>query len=118
MEASGEVSRGGTFPPVSEQLLRELVRRVLSVGSPHKIVLFGSQATGRARPDSDLDVLIVEDSSVPRYKRSARYRRALCGLFPAKDVVVWTPAEIEEWRTVPHAFITTILTTGRVLYER
>jgi len=39
------------------------------------------------------------------------------GLFPAKDIVVWTPAEIEEWRGVPHLFITTILATGKVLYE-
>jgi hypothetical protein len=54
--------------------------------------------------------------ALPRYKRSARYRRALCGLFPAKDIVVWTPAEMEEWRAVPHAFISTILATGKVVY--
>ena len=89
----------------------------MSVGSPRKIVLFGSRASGHARPDSDLDVLIVEESALPRYKRSARYRRALCGVFPAKDVVVWTPAEIEEWRAVPQAFITSALATGKVLYE-
>ena len=87
------------------------------MGSPHKIVLFGSRASAHARPDSDLDVLIVEESKLPRHKRSARYRRALCGLFPSKDIVVWTPAEIEEWRAVPHAFITSVLATGKVLYE-
>ncbi len=89
----------------------------LVCGRAAQVVLFGSRAAGRARSDSDLDVLIVEESTLPRYKRSARYRRALCGLFPAKDIVVWTPAEIEEWRAVPHAFITTILATGKVLYE-
>jgi len=117
MEARAEGSTAESYPLVTEPLLREIVRRILSVGSPRKIVLFGSRAEGRARPDSDLDVLIVEESDLPRYKRSARYRRALCGLFPAKDIVVWTPAEIEEWRAVPHAFITTILATGKVLYE-
>jgi predicted nucleotidyltransferase len=117
MDGRDEVSTAGSYPPVTEQLLGEIVRRILSVGTPRKIVLFGSRAGGCPRPDSDLDVLIVEESSVARYKRSARYRRALCGLFPAKDIVVWTPAEIEEWRAVPHAFITTILATGKVLYE-
>jgi uncharacterized protein len=112
-----EADRQTGYPPVTEQLLSEIVRRILSVSSPRKIVLFGSRATGRARPDSDLDVLIVEESHLPRFKRSARYRRVLCGVFPAKDIVVWTPAEIEEWRTVPHAFITSILATGKVLYE-
>lgn len=117
MDARGEASTGGSYPPVTEQLLSEIIRRILSVGAPRKIVLFGSHADGHPRPDSDLDLLIVEESALPRYKRSARYRRALCGLFPAKDIVVWTPAEIEEWQAVPHAFITTILATGKVLYE-
>jgi len=118
MQPSAELCTAGSYPTVTDQLLGEIVRRILSVGAPRKIVLFGSRADGRARPDSDLDLLIVEESDLPRYKRSARYRRALCGLFPAKDIVVWTPAEIEEWRAVPHAFITTIVATGKVLYER
>jgi len=107
-----------TYPPVTDELLADVVRRILTVGSPRKIVLFGSWARGNARPDSDLDLLIIEDSALPRYQRSARYRRALCGVFPAKDVVVWTPLEVEEWKAVPNAFISTVLSEGKVLYER
>jgi hypothetical protein len=51
-------------------------------------------------------------------RRLSRYRLALCGLFPAKDVVVWTMSEIQQWAAVPEAFITTVLNDGRVLYER
>lgn len=106
-----------SYPPVTVELLEEVVRRVLSVGKPRAVVLFGSRARGDARPDSDLDLLIIEDSDLPRYKRSGRYRRALRGVFPSKDIVVWTPAEVEEWRNVRNAFITAILAEGRVLYE-
>jgi predicted nucleotidyltransferase len=109
---------GVIFPAVTDELLEEVVRRIRSVGAPRAIVLFGSRARGDARPDSDLDLLIVEESDLPRFKRSGRYRRALRGVFPAKDVVVWTSGEIAEWRDVPNAFITSILTEGRVLYER
>jgi|SRR5256712_2198134 predicted nucleotidyltransferase len=106
------------YPQVTDELLGEVVRRMLSVGAPHKIVLFGSRARGDARSDSDLDLLVIEDSDLPRYKRSARYLRALTGLFPAKDVVVWTPEEVEEWTAVPYAFITTALREGKTLYAR
>jgi len=107
-----------TYPPVTESLLSEVVSRILSVGTPLKIVLFGSRARGESRPDSDLDLLIIEESELPRYRRSARYRRALCGLFPAKDIVVWTPEEVADWREVPNAFITTVLAEGKVLFAK
>jgi predicted nucleotidyltransferase len=107
-----------TYPPVNEELLGEAVHRIVAVGSPHKTVLFGSRVKGPVRPDSDLDFLIIEDSDLPRYSRSARYRRVLCGLFPAKDIIVWTPQEVREWQGVPNAFISTVLAEGKILYER
>lgn len=106
------------YPPVTDDLLDEMVCAIRTVGDPIKIVLFGSHARGEAHPDSDIDILIIEESDLPRYKRAPRYLRALIGLFPAKDIVVWTPREVEEWADVPHAFITTALREGKVLYER
>ena len=51
-----------------------------------------------------------------RLRRSPRYYHALAGLFPSKDIVVHTPAEVEEWSGVPHAFVTTAVREGKVLY--
>jgi len=100
----------------NHDLLQEIVRRILAVGKPQKIVLFGSRARGEARPDSDLDLLIIEQSSLPRHKRSVPYLRALIGLFPSKDVLVYSPAEVAEWADVPNAFVTTALREGKTLY--
>jgi len=97
--------------------LSNMVEKMRLVGSPEKIILFGSRARGDARADSDIDLLVVEHSSLPRYKRAARYRKAVTGMFVAKDIVVWSPEEIEEWKDVPNAFVTMILREGKVLYE-
>ena len=95
-----------------------MVAYILQAGNPRKIVLFGSRAKGQARQGSDYDLLLIESSALPRYKRSARYRRALAGVGSPKDILVWTPEEVAEWSGVPNAFITNILDTGMVLYER
>jgi len=48
------------FPLVTDDLLQEVVRRILAAGRPREIVLFGSRARGTPRSDSDLDLLIIE----------------------------------------------------------
>ena len=102
----------------SEPLLQIIVQRLLEAGQPQKIILFGSQARGQADRDSDFDLLVIEDSSQSRYRRSISYRHALKDLGISKDIVVWTPREIADWQNVLNAFITTVLREGVVLYER
>ena len=57
---------------IQDQRLDDMIQRILAVGDPQKIVLFGSRASGKAREDSDYDLLLIEPSTVPRYKRAAR----------------------------------------------
>lgn len=103
---------------LDENLLNQVVERILQVVRPDKIILFGSCARGEATEDSDLDLLIIQSSSLPRYKRSTPVRLALKGLFPSKDILVYTPEEVKEWETASTSFISTVLREGRVLYER
>lgn len=101
-----------------EGMLSEVVRRVVEVANPDKIILFGSYAYGKPHKESDLDILVVMESDLPRYKRSVPIYKALADLFVPLDILVYTPQEIEAWRDVPQAFITSVLKKGKVLYEK
>jgi uncharacterized protein len=102
----------------SEHVLSEVVARIRETVHPDRLVLFGSRARGDAGPHSDFDLLIVAPSEVPRWRRTPPVYRLLAGLGVAKDLVWWTPAEVEEWRGVRSHFINRVLREGRVLYEK
>ncbi len=108
-----------SFSNTSEaELLQIITERIRSVIDAEKIVLFGSRARGDARPDSDFDALVIAESDKPRYKRGAPIYLALADFWHQVDVVVYTPAEVEEWRGARRAFVTTALREGKVLYEK
>jgi predicted nucleotidyltransferase len=103
---------------LTEEILQEVVRRVVEAVDPDKIILFGSYAYGQPHEASDLDLLVIMPSDKPSWKRSIPIYNALRGLLISKDVVVYTPEEVEEWSEVPQAFVTTAFRRGRVLYEK
>jgi predicted nucleotidyltransferase len=104
---------------ISQKQIEEIIERIASNCKPEKIILFGSYAYGTPTEDSDLDLLvIIKSSKQPRYKRAREIRKHLWGIADIpKDVLVYTQKEIEEWKEVDEAFITTAMKKGKVLYE-
>lgn len=103
---------------LTEEILREMVRRIVEAVDPEKIILFGSHAYGQPHEASDLDLLVIMPSDKSRWQRSIPIYNALRGFLIPKDVVVYTPEEVAEWSEVPQAFITTAFHKGIVLYEK
>ena len=101
------------------QILTDIVQRIRAVANPRKIVMFGSRARGDHRTDSDIDLLVIADSTLPRHRRAIPMYAALSNipLDVDTEVVVYTPAEVEDWRGASAAFVTTALREGKVLYE-
>jgi predicted nucleotidyltransferase len=104
---------------VDGDLLAEIVKRIVAASNPEKIVLFGSRARESHRADSDIDLLVIKESTEPRWRRSVPIYRALAGIGVGvdADIIVYTPQEVEEWRGASAAFVTTALREGKVIYE-
>ena len=106
------------IPDVTEDLLEEIVQRIVHVVDPEKIILFGSRVRGDSRVQSDLDVLVIMESTEPRSQRSIPLFGALSDIMIPMDILVYTPEEVREWSNVRQAFPTTAVREGKVLYER
>ena len=103
---------------VQTACLPEAIERIRRQFDPLRIILFGSWARGQARPDSDLDLLVVLPHVENKRRAAVEILRALNGLPVSKDVVVTTPEEIAaRGNTIGHV-LRSALREGKVLYER
>ncbi len=95
-----------------------IVGRVRTFFDATTIYLFGSQAKGTSQAGSDIDLLIVGPSRLPRSRRGREVAVALAA-FPAHfDLLFYTEAELAEARADPLSFTATILARARVIYQR
>jgi len=95
--------------------IEDIVRRIVDVAQPEKIILFGSAARGEERPDSDVDILVVKKGAQRRRLAGEIYQR-LMGVGRAIDVVVVTPEDIERYGSSPALVICPALREGKVVY--
>ncbi len=101
---------------VQEEVLREIARRLVSRFAPRRILLYGSRATGNARPDSDYDLLIVWRDENPPSARAATVRQALVDLGTPIDIAVVTPREYERFRNRRMHIVAVADREGKVLH--
>lgn len=107
-----------SVPSSVAEALPAAVQRIAEVLHPKKIILFGSYAYGTPTPDSDVDLLVIMETTAPHVERYLSVSRLLRPrLFPV-DILVRTPEEIERALESGNFFIEEILSRGRVLYER
>jgi len=96
--------------------LKELVRRIVEVAQPDRIILFGSAARGEMGPDSDLDVLVVKSGVEHRRRLAQDIYMNLSGVGVGVDVIVLTPEDIDAQRGSVGSIVGPALDEGRVIY--
>ena len=101
---------------LDRKTLDDIIRRIVSVAQPEKIILFGSAARGGMGPDSDVDLLIIKKGT-DALDVMARIYRKLRGVGVAVDAVVVSPGDVERYRESHALVIKPALREGRVVYE-
>ncbi|MGH2523189.1 MAG: nucleotidyltransferase domain-containing protein [Anaerolineales bacterium] len=100
------------------EALAHILRTLTAHYQPDKVILFGSMAHATVNEWSDLDLVIVKDTSQPflqRLKEVALLCRAPVGV----DYLVYTPNEFAQMIAEKNPFILEeVLRQGKVLYER
>jgi predicted nucleotidyltransferase len=95
-----------------------IVHRVRSRCEASAIYLFGSYAKQGPHPESDIDLLIVAPSRLPRMRRGRDVAAALA-VFPKRfDLLFYTEEELAEECTDPYSFISSVMSSARPLYAR
>ena len=105
-----------TPPPlVTREDLRAFTQRLVDHFAPEKVILFGSQARGEARWDSDADILVVMPFEGRPFAKSREIRRACKPGFRV-DLLIRRPEDIEPRYRWGDLIIREALDHGEVLY--
>ena len=99
-------------------VIQRILERLVAEYAPQQVILFGSYAYGIPGPDSDIDLLIIIETSQRFIERCVTVRRILTGTHPSLplETLALTPDEIARRLAIGDQFIAEILDKGEVLY--
>ena len=100
---------------IDKRKLNEIIRRIVDVAKPEKIILFGSAARGEIGPDSDLDLLVIKACG-HRRNTARKIRRHLIGIAVPIDIIVAKPQDIQRYKDAIGLIYRPALAEGKVIY--
>ncbi len=102
---------------LTEETLQEIIRRVVEVAHPERIILFGSAARGEMDSNSDVDLLVIRSGDFDYRSIVGNIYMNLHGVGQAVDVILATPEQVEQYRNTHCLIIAPALREGREVYR-
>ncbi|HEY6139613.1 MAG TPA: nucleotidyltransferase domain-containing protein [Thermoanaerobaculia bacterium] len=96
--------------------IERYAKRIAREFHPQQIILFGSHASGAAREDSDVDLLVVMPHRGKSWDQAAEIRSRVRPTLPL-DLLVRSPEKLRERLELRDPLFVEIATTGRVLHD-
>ncbi len=99
-----------------EKALDRMVAVLVKEYRPEKIILFGSFASGMVHEGSDLDLLIIKETT----KRPIDRQVEVYGLVKPEigiDLFIYTPQEFRYLESIGFSLVKEMVANGKVLYE-
>ena len=81
---------------LSQDKIYEILEKIKQSGPAVKIVLFGSRVWGTPRPDSDIDVLVVEENIGDKQEEIIRLKSGLISSEYSIDILLYDRVEYEK----------------------
>ena len=103
---------------IDSNKISEIATSIATKFNPDKIILFGSYANGTQHEDSDIDLLIFQETDLPMQKRGYDIRMSLIGSMMPFGILVYTKSEFEQENDRSFSFLKTAMKNSKLLYER
>lgn len=114
MNSANRTSRNGK---IAMKQIRSIASLIAAKFRPEKIVLFGSAASKKSGPDSDVDLLVVMKTKGSTWEKAVEISSSIKHEFPI-DILVKTPVEIANRLGLGDFFVRDIMENGKILYEQ
>jgi uncharacterized protein len=96
--------------------IEDVVQQIAARFQPEQIILFGSYAYGKPRPDSDVDLMVIMDTALSETRQAVEILKAISYRF-GLDLLVYTPYRLAQRLEWGDPFLQEIVTHGKVMYE-
>ncbi len=98
--------------------LEKILKKILEIITPEKVILFGSRAKGSNEEDSDYDILIVKSGIENKREISRKIYRNLLGTNASVDIIIELPEIIEKYKNSVGYIYKNILQEGKIIYGK
>lgn len=103
---------------IETKQISDIVNRIVMNYKPDRIILFGSYARGNYNENSDLDFILIKETSLPRHKRGQEVRKLFYGLPVPMDFKIYTSSEYKTELSNQFSFLSSAVKESKTIYER